>query len=629
MQIESLIHEVEALRESVRDAEHRYEDVLARVRDRHRASAQNLVHYVALRSRDLRGLQERLSSVGISSLGRMESGVLGHLDVVLRALRAQLGEPPAAAEPGSGGADAQSSDTGGAGAGGESSERVPATPLTPVAGREILARNTAKLLGGPRADRMTRIMVTMPSQAADDDGLVAAMVEAGMDLARINCAHDDEDAWQAMITSVRSHQVEGRTPPLVAMDLAGPKLRTGPLQPGPQVLKIRPQRDASGIVTARSLVWLGEIDEDAAKGIEGALAAEVLPLKRGSSDVVAGLHEGDELRLIDARGSSRTLRVEVRGSAGLLVSADKTVYWQTGTELRSARGVLIVGEIPGVEQSMRVHVGDEIVLSRSMEPRPAVTASPFVIGCSLPQVFDDVAVGEEVSIDDGRIATRVEAVSRDAISLRVEHAAPTGTRLKAEKGINFPDTDISVPALTPEDLAHIPFVAAHADMVNMSFVRSADDVAALIEALEAEGARNVDITLKIETVAAFEALPRMLLEAMRWEDVGVMIARGDLAVEAGFERMAELQEEILWLCEAGHVPVIWATQVLESLAKSGLPSRAEITDAAMAQRAECVMLNKGPFIEEAIAALSDILSRMGGHADKKRDMLRQLKSWSL
>jgi pyruvate kinase len=62
----------------------------------------------------------------------------------------------------------------------------------------------------------------------------------------------------------------------------------------------------------------------------------------------------------------------------------------------------------------------------------------------------------------------------------------------------------------------------------------------------------------------------------------------------GYERLAELQEEILWLCEAAHLPVIWATQVLEQLAKSGLPSRAEISDAAMGERAECVMVNKGP-----------------------------------
>ena len=85
---------------------------------------------------------------------------------------------------------------------------------------------------------------------------------------------------------------------------------------------------------------------------------------------------------------------------------------------------------------------------------------------------------------------------------------------------------------------------------------------------------------------------------------GVMIARGDLAVELGFERLAEMQEEILWLCEAAHVPVIWATQVLEDLVKSGLPTRGEMTDAAMAGRAECVMLNKGPNVGEAITALA-------------------------
>ena len=92
-----------------------------------------------------------------------------------------------------------------------------------------------------------------------------------------------------------------------------------------------------------------------------------------------------------------------------------------------------------------------------------------------------------------------------------------------------------------------------------------------------------------------------------------MIARGDLAVEMGWERLAEVQEEILWLAEAAHVPVIWATQVLETLAKRGLPSRAE-----------CVMLNKGPYILEAIEALDDILSRMQAHQHKKRAMLRRL-----
>ena len=106
---------------------------------------------------------------------------------------------------------------------------------------------------------------------------------------------------------------------------------------------------------------------------------------------------------------------------------------------------------------------------------------------------------------------------------------------------------------------------------------------------------------------------------------GVMIARGDLAVECGYQRLAEAQEEILWLCEAAHVPVVWATQVLESLAKDGIPSRAEITDAAMAHRAECVMLNKGPEILSAVRVLDDILCRMQAHQDKKRSLMRELR----
>ena len=141
------------------------------------------------------------------------------------------------------------------------------------------------------------------------------------------------------------------------------------------------------------------------------------------------------------------------------------------------------------------------------------------------------------------------------------------------------------------------------------------------------GGDRLGVVLKIETRRAFERLPQLLLTAMRRPRVGVMIARGDLAVEVGYERLAELQEEILWLCEAAHLPVIWATQVLEQLAKSGLPSRAEISDAAMGERAECVMLNKGPHIDEAVVVLDDILCRMAEHHYKKNALLRQLHSW--
>jgi len=600
--IGSLIEEVTALREGVLAAETRQTEVLGKVLDHHLVSARNLIHYVEVRSHDLRDLQDRLSEVGISSLGRMEAGVLGHLETVLNALHAQLGHIPAP-EP------ATDDDL--------------TTPVTPTQGRKILETNTAGLLGPEPPERSQRIMVTMPSEAAEDPELVSRIVEAGMDLARVNCAHDNEDAWAEMIKSIRSNTTPDGRLPLVAMDLAGPKLRTGPFEPGPKVIKIRPQRDVGGQVIDPALVSFGDI------GHENATPLPLAESHPENQDVLSCLQVGETLRLTDARGSNRKLRVEEATDSGVVVSARRTIYWATGTEVHTDHGTLIIGELPEAEQSMRVYVGDEIVLTRSMQPRPAVTQPPFVIGCSLPEPFETIATGDRVLFDDGRIATVVTEHSADEIRVQVEEAAPNGTKLRAGKGINFPDTDLGVAALTDEDLSHIPFVAEHADMVNMSFVHGANDVTALMEALRAQDAQHVDITLKIETVEAFQQLPRMLLEAMQWDTVGVMIARGDLAVEAGFARMAELQEEILWLCEAAHVPAIWATQVLESLAKSGQPSRAEITDAARAQGAESVMLNKGPFITDAIIKLSDILRRMGRHADKKRDMLRKLRSWDL
>jgi pyruvate kinase len=230
-----------------------------------------------------------------------------------------------------------------------------------------------------------------------------------------------------------------------------------------------------------------------------------------------------------------------------------------------------------------------------------------------------------VFLDDGRIAGVVRAIEEEVAQVEITRTRPAVAKLRSDKGINLPDTPVEIPALTDKDLADLPLVCAHADMVALSFANSPEDVRALVAALERLGDRRPAIVLKIETPQGFQRLPAMLLEAMRTPACGVMIARGDLAVDCGFERLAELQEEILWICEAAHVPVIWATQVLETLAKEGLPSRAEITDAAMADRAECVMLNKGPYIQRAVQTLVDILQRMHSHQSKKRSMLRGLR----
>lgn len=150
----------------------------------------------------------------------------------------------------------------------------------------------------------------------------------------------------------------------------------------------------------------------------------------------------------------------------------------------------------------------------------------------------------------------------------------------------------------------------------------------LLDALRLLRGHQVGVVLKIETLQGFENLPELMLAAMAAPAAGVMIARGDLAVECGYERMAEVQEEILWCSEAAHMPVVWATQVLESQARTGVPPRAEISDASMGVRAECVMLNKGPFVAEAIRTLDDILRRMAGYQAKNTPLLRALRAWA-
>ncbi|MGA9382635.1 MAG: pyruvate kinase, partial [Phormidium sp.] len=212
----------------------------------------------------------------------------------------------------------------------------------------------------------------------------------------------------------------------------------------------------------------------------------------------------------------------------------------------------------------------------------------------------------------------------------VTHTRTKGEKLRPEKGLNFPETVIQLCPLTEKDFRDLDFVALHADIIGYSFVQTAADVALLqteIQKRLENTPKKIAIVAKIETKEAIRNLPEIIVQAAGKQPLGVMIARGDLAVEIGYQRLAEMQEEILWLCQSAHIPVIWATQVLENLAKTGIPSRAEMTDAAMGERAECVMLNKGPFINETVTILDDVLRRMEAHQLKKSPQLRALHSW--
>ncbi|MCE9621978.1 MAG: pyruvate kinase [Actinomycetia bacterium] len=598
--LERLEAEVRQLRDAMLAAETARAADIAATRPRHRQSAANLIHYVELRRHDVRSLQADLAAIGLSSLGRSEANILATIEEVLSVLARLNGH--------------------------ESPTRSAGVAM--AEGYKFLAENDERLLGELATTRGTRIMVTLPTEAAYEPELVSRIAKSGMDIARVNCAHDGPDEWARMIDHVRATKRANGHRPLIAMDLAGPKLRTGPLEPGPRVVRISPARDLLGVVTAPALVWL-TADIASTDCPLGATAVSV-----EDASWLSRRQPGDRLEFTDSRDSTRRWEVVAVTDAGCTATAKKTAYLCPGLELvcRSTDGeeddVVRIGELPAVEQSHRIDLSDIVILTRSLEPAaPTPAGVPHRIGCTLAEVFEQAKPGERVWLDDGKFGGTIEKVTHDEIELVITDVRPGGANLKAAKGINLPDTDLRLDALTSKDLEDLDFVARHADIINLSFVRHPTDVRQLQSELEQRDAEDVGIVLKIENVAAFHHLPDLLLAAMRSRTVGVMIARGDLAVEVGFERLAEVQEEILWACEAAHVPVIWATQVLDTLARTGQPSRAEITDAAMSERAECVMLNKGPHITDAIHTLDSILTRMQHHQHKKRSLLRRLQAW--
>lgn len=563
----------------------------------YRASAQNLLAYLALRDNDLHGLQLQLSALGLSSLGRSEAAVLPTVVTLINTLERLLGGSPAT--------------------------RPTTRAATP------LADHARALFGTPAAAREVRIMVTLPSEAADDYALVRDLLAGHMDCARINCAHDEPASWMRMIEHVRRASAELDQPCKVFMDLPGPKLRTGPIATGVAVKKVKPERDAQGRVRQPARIWL--TGRRRPRPAPSPAAASVQVGERW----LAGLQAGERIQLRDTRQARRRWTVVEVGDQGCWAEATTTSYLTPGLRLSverdGRRRHSRIGDFAPQPGALRLAEDDLLILTADQAPgRPASQDSggrlltPTTLGCTLPQVFADVRSGEPVWFDDGKIGGLIERADQDALQIRITQA-PGGAKLKGDKGINFPQSTLRLAALGEQDLAALAFAAEHADGIEMSFVNSADDVRALLAELARLQAEHLGVVLKIETRRGFDNLPALLLAGMQRGGFGVMIARGDLAVEGGFERLAALQEDILCLCEAAHVPVIWATQVLENLAKKGSPSRAEITDAATGVRAECVMLNKGPHILKAVATLDELLVRMQGYNSKKRQLLRKLE----
>jgi len=580
-----------------------------------RSSADNMGAYIGLRRHDLCDIQSQLAALGLSSLGRTEGHVLANLDAVIYTLEALTGKR---VEP----------------------KKILNSAQAYTEAGKLLDKQTNRLFGPAPRHRTVRIMVTFPSEAASDYAFVRELVRRGMDCARINCAHDTPEAWQKMIAFVRQAEVETDRNCKILMDLAGPKLRTGTVIPDQSVVHLKPRRNNRGSIKEPAAVILDGSGVLGRNAIKDAFGHKHRARLNVSPDWLKHLNKGDIIEFTDLRGKAGKLVVDERLSKLEVVAlTNNSTYLEEGITLlhvapdkpRRTPSETLLGPILAPPMPIRLHEGDILQITRAPvagEPSDIDegdnTIIPAHISCAPPSIFDYLKPGQQVLIDDGHISAVVETLNEIGALLKITRAKPQGSKLAPEKGLNFPDTKLELPALTDKDRHDLDFIVQHADIVGYSFVQSGADMKLLIDALAERGAKKMGIVAKIETRQALQNLPEIIVRGAGSHPFGVMIARGDLAVEVGYERLAETQEEIMWLCESAHVPVIWATQVLEGLVKQNLPSRAEVTDAAMAERAECVMLNKGPFVLDAIDVLDHVVARMQSHQQKKSSRMRTL-----
>ncbi len=597
--IKLMIAQLDAIKEEALRYEKIYKKSLKRVHPGNLVSAKNLIHYRSLRLHDLTKLQKNLGNMGLSRLATTQRNVMAGLETTKSILKAFLGKKP----------------------------KEKRTGLSHIKANRLIKRSAKQLMGYRSAGRHTRIMVTLPIAAAWDYELVEQMIANGMNCARINCAHDREEDWLKMIEHIRKASKKLSKKCKIAMDLGGPKIRTGPIIAGPKVKKFKPIKNVRGKIEKPLYLRIGPTPSD----------EHLLPWLPISQDALLQQKPNTQLYFLDARNKKRRIDLLDYEEVSMLASVSKTCYFETGMKLymdKSLSGSYItVGELPPVDMPIILHKGDYLKINRSLltgentkydagGKRLAIAH----ISCTLPEVFDFVKIGDPILFDDGKIAGIVKGIESEAALVEITQAKEGGGKLSADKGLNLPDTNLEVSGLTSKDKTDLKFVVQYADVVNLSFVNSRLNVKELIWQLkDLKAPIELGVILKIETKKGFNNLTEILIEAMRLPNIGVMIARGDLAIETGWANIGRVQQEILAICEAAHVPGIWATQVLENLAKTGMPSRAEITDVVKAQQADCIMLNKGKYILRAIKFLSEVLKDLEGYHEKSKVLTPALK----
>ncbi len=276
-----------------------------------------------------------------------------------------------------------------------------------------------------------------------------------------------------------------------------------------------------------------------------------------------------------------------------------------------ARGncaIAILADLPGPKiRTGRLEKGQPLQLRAGQ--RLALTGEEIVgnqerISISYPRLAQDIRPSARILLDDGSIELRALEARRKDVVCRVVN----GGMLSEKKGVNLPDTKLHIPALSPGDRKHLRFALEQGvDYIGQSFVRKADDVRELIRLIRQAG-HDTPVIAKIEKPEALRELDKIMEVAD-----GVMVARGDLGVEMDLEEVPSAQREIIARASYYRIPVITATQMLQSMIHNPRPTRAEVTDvsAAIAQGTGAVMLSGetsvGSYPREAVAMMVRII----------------------
>lgn len=297
-------------------------------------------------------------------------------------------------------------------------------------------------------------------------------------------------------------------------------------------------------------------------------------------------------------------------SHGNYEERDDQITWIRQATAKTGKPVAILQDLQGpkirlgalTDNHYEVKKGDEIVLDHAVAEHDGSNRLPVQYNLA-----EKVKPGEPIYLFDGKVRTTVVAVSSEtAITLRVENDGV----LMSKKGINLPDTDFGGDILTPKDLKDIEYgLTKDIDYVALSFVQSAEDIHNLRQILVAGGS-SAHIIAKVETKAAVK---EAALEEIVQASDGVMVARGDLAVEAGAEIVPIVQRKIIALCRKYGKLSIVATQMMASMVDAPEPTRAEVSDVASAviQGADTVMLSdesaNGSYPLETVAAMKKVI----------------------